>query len=120
MFERRRQPLISRAEFLHRFARYALLALAILVGSWASGTCGYHYLQGLGWLDSVLNAAMILGGMGPVNELTRPGAKLFASFYALYSGLVFIVVAGLVIAPIFHRFIHRFHVELDEKDTEPA
>jgi len=115
MFERRRQPLISRAEFLHRLARSALIALAIIVGSWASGVCGYHYLQGLGWLDSVLNAAMILGGMGPVNTLTRSGAKVFASFYALYSGLVLIAVAGLLIAPIFHRFIHRFHMELDDE-----
>jgi hypothetical protein len=115
MFERRGQPLISREEFIHRLSRYALLGFAIVVGSWATGTCGYHYLQGLGWLDSILNAAMILGGMGPVNELTRPGVKVFASFYALYSGLVFIVVAGLLIAPVFHRFIHRFHIELDDE-----
>ena len=112
--------MISRAEFIRRLGRFSALGLAIVVGSWASGVCGYHFLQGLGWLDSIMNAAMILGGMGPVNAITRPGAKVFASFYALYSGLVLIGVAGLLIAPIFHRFIHWFHIELDDEDTEPA
>jgi len=115
MFERRSQPLISRAEFTLRVIRFAAVGLAIIVGSWAVGTLGYHYLQGLGWLDSVLNAAMILGGLGPVDPITHPAAKVFASLYALYSGLVFLVVAGLLTAPLFHRFIHRFHVELDDK-----
>jgi hypothetical protein len=118
MFERRHQPLLSRAAFLGRVARFGAVGLAIAVGSLAAGTCGYHYLQGLGWLDAVLNAAMILGGMGPVDSLTQPGAKVFASLYALYSGLVFLIVAGLIFAPIFHRFIHRFHLELDDEDAK--
>lgn len=120
MFERRHQPMISRAEFIRRLGRFSALGVAIVVGSWAAGACGYHYLQGLGWLDSILNAAMILGGLGPVNEITRTGAKVFASFYALYSGLVFLVVSGLLLAPIFHRFIHRFHIDLDNEDRERA
>jgi hypothetical protein len=115
MFERRGQPLISRMEFVIRLIRFAAVGLAIVLGSWTVGTLGYHYLQGLGWLDSVLNAAMILGGLGPVDPITHPAAKVFASLYALYSGLVFLVVAGLLTAPLFHRFIHRFHVELDDK-----
>ena len=120
MFERRGQPMISRAEFALRLTRFAAVGLAIIVGSWAAGTLGYHYLQGLGWLDSVLNAAMILGGLGPVDPITHPAAKVFASLYALYSGLVFLVVAGLLIAPLFHRFIHRFHIELEDEDATPA
>ena len=120
MFERRGQPMISRGEFLRRQARFAALSLAIILGSWASGACGYHFLQGLDWLDSFLNAAMILGGMGPVDTLTHPAAKMFASIYALYSGLVFLVVAGLLIAPVFHRFIHRFHLELEDEDAKRA
>jgi hypothetical protein len=120
MFERRGQPMISRAEFARRVARFAAIGLAIVVGSWAVGACGYHFLQGLGWLDAVLNAAMILGGMGPVNEITRSAAKVFASFYALYSGLVLIAVAGLLVVPVFHRFIHHFHIDLEDDDTERA
>ena len=120
MFERRGQPMIPRAEFALRVARFAAIAVALLLGSWAVGAFGYHYLQGLDWLDSVLNAAMILGGLGPVDPITHPAAKVFASIYALYSGLVFLVVAALLTAPIFHRFIHRFHVELEDEDASPA
>jgi len=120
MFERRHQPMISRSEFVRRLARFAAVGFAIVLGSWTVGTFGYHYLQGLDWLDSVLNAAMILGGLGPVDPITHAAAKVFASFYALYSGLIFLAVAGLIMAPIFHRFIHRFHVELDDEDRERA
>jgi len=120
MFERRGQPMLSRAEFARRLAHFAAVGVAIVLGSWAVGAFGYHYLQGLDWLDSFLNAAMILGGLGPVDPITHSAAKVFASFYALYSGLVFLVFAGLLGAPIFHRFIHRFHVELDDEDRERA
>ena len=112
--------MLSRTEFVRRLARFAATAVAIVLGSWAVGTVGYHYLQGLDWLDSVLNAAMILGGLGPVDPITRPAAKVFASFYALYSGMIFLVVAGLFFAPIFHRFIHRFHVDLEDEDATAA
>ncbi|HYV51207.1 MAG TPA: hypothetical protein VE910_04830, partial [Dongiaceae bacterium] len=71
-------------------------------------------------LDSALNAAMILGGMGPVDPITQPAAKVFASIYALYSGLVLLAVAGLFFAPIFHRFIHHFHVEMEDEDATAA
>ena len=118
MFESRHQPLLSRAEFLRRQARYAVLALAIVFGSLLLGVVGYHSLEGLDWLDALLNASMILGGMGPVDELHTAPGKLFASFYALYSGLVVLVSAGVLFAPLLHRILHRFHVEMDTDDAD--
>ena len=79
------------------------------------GIIGYHCLEGLSWLDSFLNASMILGGMGPVSELHCPAAKLFAGFYALFSGLVFIGVASVIMFPIAHRFLHVLHLDGDKK-----
>jgi hypothetical protein len=78
------------------------------------GILGYHFLVGLGWIDALLNASMILGGMGPVDPVSGSSGKIFASFYALYSGLVVLAVAGLIFAPIFHRFLHHFHIEIDD------
>jgi hypothetical protein len=114
MFEHRNQPLLLRAAFLWRLALHTGIALGIVFGSLAVGILGYHRLEGLPWIDALVNAAMLLGGMGPVNELHTMAGKLFASFYALYSGIVFLVVAGIVFAPIIHRFLHHFHLE-----TEP-
>ena len=87
----------------------------VLVGSLALGVCGYHFIEGLPWIDALLNASMILGGMGPVDPLRTAGGKLFASFYALYSGLAIISIAGLLIAPLVHRFLHKFHIEGRQK-----
>jgi hypothetical protein len=75
------------------------------------GIAGYHWIANLNWIDSLLNASMILGGMGPVDPLTGAGAKIFASLYALFSGLVFIGIMGIILAPIMHRMIHTFHVD---------
>ena len=111
MFERRQEPLLPRPAFVRRFLKFALAALAIIVVSLGVGILGYHLLGGLSWLDSFLNAAMILGGMGPVSELKTPGAKLFAACYALYSGIVFLVSVGVLLAPLLHRFLHHFHLE---------
>ena len=81
------------------------------------GISGYHWIAGFGWVDSLLEASMILAGMGPVNQLTTKGAKIFASAYALFSGLMFIAVMGIVLAPVTHRLLHKFHVdEEDEKE----
>lgn len=113
MFEHRKDRLISREAFLKRVVRYALIAFAIDAGSLAVGVIGYHVFEGLGWVDSLLNAAMLLGGMGPVNQLHTTSGKLFASFYAMYCGVIFLVVAGILLAPIIHRFIHHFHLEAD-------
>ncbi len=111
MFEHRKEPLLPRSQFLRRMARYLGLALGIDAGSLAIGVLGYHFFEGLSWLDSLLNAAMLLGGMGPVNPLHTIAGKLFASFYAIYCGVIFLVVAGVILAPIIHRFLHHFHME---------
>ena len=78
------------------------------------GMVGYHFLESLSWIDSLLNASMILGGMGPVNPLQTDAGKIFASFYALYSGIILLASVGILVTPIFHRFMHRFHLELEE------
>ena|ERR1041385_660151 len=114
MFERHHQPLITRAEYLRRQTRYALLSLALVAGSWLIGILGYRIFEGMSWTDSTLNAAMILGGMGPVNALHTVAGKLFASFYALFSGVVFLISVGVMLAPLLHRVLHNFHLEADQ------
>jgi hypothetical protein len=88
--------------------------MAVVLVSLAVGVCGYHYLDSLPWVDSLLNASMILGGMGPVDPLKTTAGKIFASAYALYSGLALIAVVGLLLAPIIHRVMHVFHMEYEE------
>jgi hypothetical protein len=109
--------MLSREKFFLRLAYHALFAFGIILGSLVIGILGYHYLEGLSWIDSLLNSSMLLGGMGPVNPLNTFAGKLFASFYALFAGIVFLVVVGVLFAPIFHRFLHRFH--LDFSDESP-
>jgi hypothetical protein len=111
MYEHRKHPLLSRADFVKRVARHLMLALIVLALALGIGVVGYHYLAELKWLDALLNASMILGGMGPVDPLHEPVAKLFASFYALFSGLAFIGVASVLVAPFAHRLLHRFHLD---------
>lgn len=115
MYERRSQPLISGIEFIFRVLRHSISAAAILFVALAAGIFGYHWFEGLPWIDATLNASMILGGMGPVNELHTTSGKLFASAYALFSGVVFIGVMGVVLAPFAHRLLHRFHLEKHTK-----
>ena len=117
MYEHFRQPLISRAEFLLRIAWHVLIALGIVFVSLAIGIVGYHEFEGLSWIDAMVNAAMILGGMGPVNGLNTNAGKLFAAAYALFSGLVFLVAIAVIFAPIVHRFLHRFHMGLDSESS---
>jgi|SRR3972149_2010325 len=118
MFERRHEPLLSRAAFLWRLVSHVGIAVGIVFGSLVVGILGYHYMEGLEWIDSLLNAAMILGGMGPVGEMHAVSGKIFAACYALYSGIVFLVVAGVLFAPIIHRLIHHFHLELVAEERE--
>lgn len=118
MFEHRREPLLSRRQYLRRLARNASAAFLIIAMVLGLGVLGYHALGRLPWIDSLLNASMILGGMGPVDPLRSDAAKLFASFYALFSGLVFIGVAGVLFAPVYHRFMHRFHLETEDEEKE--
>ena len=111
MLEHKRQPLAPLGLFLRRLARNSGIALLVVCSALFIGVFGYHTLESLPWIDALLNASMILGGMGPVNELRTDAGKIFASVYALFSGLVFMLVAGILFTPILHRFLHRFHLE---------
>ena len=115
MYEHRNERPLARAAFAWRLARHAALAFALMILSLAIGMAGYEYFEGLDWRDAFLDAAMLLGGMGPVHVPATPGGKLFAGCYALYAGIVFLVVAGLLLAPVVHRILHRFHWEGREK-----
>lgn len=114
MYEHHKQPLAKQAEFAKRLALNGIAGLILLVFSLSIGVFGYHFLENLSWIDSLLNASMILGGMGPVAPLETVAGKLFASFYALYSGVVLLAAVGILATPIFHRFLHRFHLAEDK------
>ena len=107
--------ILPRKAFLKRVVRYSLFSISLLAISLLIGTLGYHYLAGLGWLDSFYNASMILTGMGPVDGLTTPTAKVFASLYALFSGVIFLSIVAVFFAPFAHRLMHLLHV--DPEDT---
>ncbi len=117
MYERRNQPLLPRAAFLRRVGGHAAVSMGIIAGSLAAGILGYRFLEHMSWIDALLNASMILGGMGPVGEVRTTAGKLFASFYALYSGLIVLVAAGVIFAPVFHRLLHRFHLEGEDQEA---
>jgi len=112
MYEHISQPLLPKRKFYRRVARHGMMAVWIILLSLLVGVAGYHFIEGFGWVDSILNASMILGGMGPVNELHTTAGKLFASVYAIFSGVVFLVAAGVLFAPMFHRFLHKFHLDM--------
>lgn len=111
MYEHRTHHVLTRAEFGKRVVRHTLLAASVMLVSLGLGVIGYHYIAGLKWIDALLNASMILTGMGPVDMLTTAKAKLFASCYALFSGVVFLGIASVLVAPFAHRLLHRFHLE---------
>lgn len=115
MFEHRHEPLLPLAAFILRLVRHSLISLGIVLVGLGIGVIGYHELIGLAWVDALVNASMILGGMGPVADLDRDTVstvgKLFAAGYALFSGLLFIVVFGVMLAPVLHRLMHRFHMD---------
>ncbi|HEV2695397.1 MAG TPA: hypothetical protein VG347_21055 [Verrucomicrobiae bacterium] len=108
----------TKRKYRHRFYRHLAWALLFATGiisfSLFLGILGYRYIAGFAWVDSLLNASMILSGMGPVGDLKTDGAKIFAALYALFSGVVFISATGILLTPVFHRVLHRFHIE--EKD----
>ena len=111
MYERRHEQLLPTRAFLWRMAGHAAVALGLLGVGLGGGVVGYRVTENMPWLDSLLNASMILGGMGPVNELQTRAGKLFASCYALFSGLLFLVIVGVLLAPAVHRYAHKFHLE---------
>jgi hypothetical protein len=113
LYEHRKQKLLTRAQFVVRVARHVVVAAVAIFIALAIGIAGYHFLAHLPWIDSFLNAAMILGGMGPVDTLTTTGSKFFAGLYALFAGVVFIGITGVMIAPFAHRLLHRFHIAED-------
>ena len=110
MFEHRRQKLLPFSLFLRRFAICLGIAAAMILLGVGIGVLGYHHFAGFTWIDSLLNACMILTGMGPVGELPDDTAKIFASLYALFSGLIFISIMAVIIAPVMHRVLHKFHI----------
>jgi hypothetical protein len=114
MFEHKSQPLLPQREYYHRIARSALAGIALVVPSMAIGMLGYHVLEGRSWLDAFLDAAMLMGGMGPVTTPVTAAGKLFAGTYAIFCGLVVILVAGVMMSPIIHRGMHRFHLEQED------
>jgi hypothetical protein len=111
MYEHKRHNLLPWPRFIRRASRHLLIGVAIAALADGVGTLGYHTAGQLGWVDSFLNASMILSGMGPVDRMSTTAAKLFASFYALFSGIVFIGVMGIVLAPWAHRLLHLTHIE---------
>ena len=110
-YEHKSQPLLPRRMYWKRLISHGLMALSLLAAALGVGICGYHYLEKFSWIDSLLNASMILGGMGPVGALQTNAGKLFASGYAIFSGVIFIAVAGILVAPVAHRVMHRLHIE---------
>jgi hypothetical protein len=120
MFETRHEKLLPFPKFVGRLGRTLLAALGLVFIALAIGILGYRTVARLSWIDSLLNASMILTGMGPVDPMKTAGAKIFASLYALMSGVVFLTAAGILVAPIFHRFIHRFHLEDVAGENPPS
>lgn len=119
MFEKHHEPMLPTNVFLLRLLHFGGLAFGLTLTWWSVGILGYHLLAGLDWVDAILNSAMIVGGMGPVDALHTVAAKLFASVYAVCSGVVFIGVAGILFVPIAHRVLHHFHLEA-ESDADNA
>ena len=117
-YERRHDELAPRSVFVRRIIASLAIALCLIMVALFIGLCGYHFLAGFGWIDSLLEASMILGGMGPVKELPNDTAKVFASIYALFSGLILIALMGIILSPVVHRIMHKFHV--DEKDVNKS
>ncbi len=119
MYERRNQPLVPRRVFYHRLGRSLAAGSVVIVVALFIGMAGYHGFERLSWLDAFLNAAMILSGMGPVAPIQTTGGKLFAGCYAIFSGFALLTAAGVVFAPVIHRFLHKFHLEGDARGKQP-
>jgi hypothetical protein len=120
-YEHQGEPLLPYSQFLRRLARNVALGIVFVMGALLVGIIGYRLTGGYSWVDSVYNASMILGGMGPADQrgLGIPDAvKWFASFYALFAGVAFLVIVGVMFAPLYHRLLHHFHLEIDEDDRK--
>ena len=118
MFEHRKSKLLPRRAFYALLTRSLAVGVAVLSVALGIGMLGYHHFERFSWVDSFANAAMILSGMGPLTPLQTNGGKIFAGFYSLFSGLVFITTAGIILAPVAHRFLHKFHLESESSNKE--
>jgi hypothetical protein len=118
VYEHRSEPLLPRRDFLLRLSRHWAVAFGLLAVSLVVGMAGYHLFEKLHWVDAFLNTAMLLGGMGPVDPPKTTPGKLFAGFFALYAGLIVITVAAIMVTPIFHRVLHHFHADAEDKDRK--
>jgi hypothetical protein len=118
LFEHKHEPLLPANLFAKRLGIFAAISIGLLLFSLAIGICGYRYLENLSWIDALLNASMIMGGMGPVNELHTNGGKLFASVYAIYCGAILLISIGIFLTPIAHRILHRFHLDTETGDAD--
>lgn len=116
MFEHSKTRLASQKVFRGRLIKFSLISIGIFITSLSIGVLGYHFFAGLGWVDSFLNASMILGGMGPVDMLKNDAAKIFAGCYSLFSGVAFLSAMAIFLTPILHRFLHRFHLDVSSED----
>jgi len=114
MYESRTDAPLPRPRFLRRLWLHVLAAAGLLLGSLLLGMAGYMYFEDLAWRDAFVNAAMLLGGMGPVDSPHTNGGKIFAGMYALYAGLVFLVAVAVALAPVVHRILHKFHFQRDK------
>ncbi len=112
-FEHKSEPVLPFDRFIKRIVRYTFFAFLLLGFSLGIGVVGYHYFNELPWLDSLLNASMILTGMGPIDPMKNNGAKWFASFYSIFSGVVFLSTVAVFLSPIVHRLLHKLHVDED-------
>ena len=113
-YESKRQPLLTRRQFADRMLGHAAVSAAFIAVALVLGICGYHWSEGISWLDALLEASMIPSGMGPVHEPHSTAGKLFASGYALFSGVVFLGLAAVILAPVIHRVLHRFQLDDDQ------
>lgn len=116
MFETKYDTLLPKRRFYIRLATSFGVTALIVAGSLIFGSVGYHWFGQLSWIDALLNASMILTGMGPVDPMKTTGGKLFASFYALYSGIAFLTMVAVLAAPLLHRLLHKFHLDEGEQD----
>lgn len=116
MFEHKKAKLATREVYRRRLVKYSVMSMMILIVSLLVGILGYHFIARLEWIDAFMNAAMILGGMGPVDPLPDKTAMIFAGCYAIFCGVAFLLSMGVVVTPIVHRFYHKFHLEI--KDDE--
>ena len=114
MFEQKDEPLLGNQAFLVRLFKSFVVTLLIVSAPLMFGSAGYHVYGDLPWIDAILNAAMILTGMGPVNPMKTDSGKLFATFYALYSGIAFLSMIAVILAPLLHRLLHHFHLDEDD------